>query len=187
MLCLVKNVNLSKPFYGPIDHPPPHQSFKLQCQNSSQGEIFFLKLGPFLAPGHNVRRFGVFVPGSTYFLQHFQGLKKQPKIRKCHVMHQSLCRTYRDPDGPRKENDHSEKRPRFLVLFSGSCYTKIPVSITTDQLARSRLIAGENDSLGGQEPEKETNNFGRCLLGCADLNWIMTGKVVGIVIWFSYS
>ena len=28
----------------------------------------------------------------------------------------------------------------------------------------------ETDSLGGQEPENETNNFGRCKLGSTVLN-----------------
>ena len=46
-----------------------------------------------------------------------------------------------------------------------SGYSKLPVSVSTDQLARSGLIAVETDSLGGQEPENETDSFGHCTLG----------------------
>ena len=56
------------------------------------------------------------------------------------------------------------------VSFSGSCSPKLLVSITTDQLARYGLIADDNDSLGGREPENETDNFVRCSLGRATLN-----------------
>ena len=59
----------------------------------------------------------------------------------------------------------------MLLVFSGYRSPKIPLSITTDQLSRSGLKAGENDSLGGQEPEKNNNKFGRCLLGHTILNW----------------
>ena len=48
------------------------------------------------------------VPGSTQFLKHFQDLKKQQKIQKYDVVYYTLCRVYRDPDGPRKENEVSE-------------------------------------------------------------------------------
>ena len=85
---------------------------------------------------------------------------------------------------PRKEKDTSEERPKLSVLFSGSCSPKLPVSITTDHLARSGLISSENDSLGGREPENKTDNSGYCSLGHAMLNWIMTAKVVGIVLQF---
>ena len=71
--------------------------------------------------------------------------------------------------------------------FSRSSYPKLLVSVTTDQLARSGLIAGENDSLGGQEPENKTDNFGSLLLVRAALNWIMTAEVVGLVLQFSSS
>ena len=99
-------------------------------------------------------------------------------------MYYILCRSYRDPDKPRNEKDPSEERPKFLVLFSGSCYPKILVSITTDQLARSGLIAGENDILSGLEPENKTDNFSRSSLGCTVLNWIMMAEVVSIVLRF---
>ena len=69
-----------------------------------------------------------------------------------------------------------------MVSFSCSCSPKLSVSITTDQIARSRLISGKNYSLGGQEPENETNNFSHFSLGCATLNWIMTAKVVGLIL-----
>ena len=49
---------------------------------------------------------------------------------------------------------------------------KIPVSITTNQLESSGLIAGENDILEGHEPENKTSKFRRCLLGRTILNWI---------------
>ena len=68
---------------------------------------------------------------------------------------------YRDPHGPRKEKDPSERWLKLLVLFSGYRSSKLSFSITTNQLARLGLIAGENDSLGGREPENETENFGR--------------------------
>ena len=48
------------------------------------------------------------------------------------------------------------------VYLSGSRSPKLSSSITTDQLARSRLIAGDNDSLGGREQDNGTENFGRC-------------------------
>ena len=70
-----------------------------------------------------------------------------------------------------KEKDPSEEQPKFLVLFSSSRSTKLSFYITTDKLARSGLITGENDSLGGREPENETDNFGSCPLGCTVLNW----------------
>ena len=44
----------------------------------------------------------------------------------------------------------SEERSKLSVLFSGSRSPKLSLSIATDQLARSWLIAGENDSLGGR-------------------------------------
>ena len=88
-------------------------------------------------------------------------------------MNQTLCRYYRDPDGPRKENDPSEERPKLSVLFSGSSYPKLSSSITTDKLARSELIAGNNGSLREQELDTETENFGCCLLRRAALNWMM--------------
>ena len=57
------------------------------------------------------------------------------------------------------------------VLFSGSRSPRLSLSITTDQVARSGFIAGENDSLGGREQENKTNNFVRFLLGHTVLNW----------------
>ena len=59
------------------------------------------------------------------------------------------------------------------VSFSGSRSPKLLVSITTDQLARSGLIAGDNDSLRGREPENKIGNFGRCSLGHAALNLVI--------------
>ena len=59
---------------------------------------------------------------------------------------------------------------KLLVLFFGSRSPKLSVSIPTDQLVHSGLIASDNDILGGREPENETDNFGRCLLGRAALN-----------------
>ena len=87
-------------------------------------------------------------------------------------MYWNLCRSHRDPGGPRKENGHSEERPKLLVLFYGSRSPKLSVSIITDQLARSILIAGENDSLGGLESENKTKTFGHTLLGLSVLNWV---------------
>ena len=40
-------------------------------------------------------------------------------------------------------------------------------------MARSRLIAGEYDILGGQELDNDTNNFERFLLGHTALKLIM--------------
>ena len=59
-----------------------------------------------------------------------------------------------------KENNPSEECLNLLIFLSNSRSPKLSVSITTDQLALSGLIAGENDSLGGQEPDNETDNFG---------------------------
>ena len=61
----------------------------------------------------------------------------------------------------------------LLVQLYCSCYTKLLVSITTDQLACSGLIAGENDSLGGREPENGNDNSGRCSLDSAVVNLLM--------------
>ena len=66
-----------------------------------------------------------------------------------------------------------QKQPNLLVSFSCSCSTKLSFSITTDQMARSGLKAGNNDSLGGQEPENETDNFVRRSLGRSTLNWMV--------------
>ena len=46
-----------------------------------------------------------------------------------------------------------------------SVSSKLSVSIITDQLESSGLRDVETDSLGGQEPENEINNFGHCKLG----------------------
>ena len=59
----------------------------------------------------------------------------------------------------------SEEHPKLSVLFHSSRYPKLSTSITTDQLARYGLIAAETDSLGGQEPENDTNNFGHFTVG----------------------
>ena len=58
-------------------------------------------------------------------------------------------RSYRDTDGPRKENNPSEEPNKLLVLLSGYLSPKLSVFITTDQLARSGLMIMETDSLGG--------------------------------------
>ena len=39
-----------------------------------------------------------------------------------------------DTDDKSKEKDPSEERPKFSVSIYSSCYTKLLVSITTDQL-----------------------------------------------------
>ena len=101
-------------------------------------------------------------------------------------MYLILCRSYIDPDGPRKETDPIEEWKTLSVLFYGSRSLKLLVSITTNQLASSILIARENDSLGRHEPENETDNFDHCLLGCTMLNWIIMDEVVGLFLW-SYS
>ena len=134
-----------------------------------------------------MRRFVLFVPGSTSFIHHFLGTQKAVKRRKYDVIYQTLYRSYRDPEGSRNEEDSSEERLKLSVSFSGSHSPKLLVSITTNQLARSVLVAGENDSLGGLELENEINNFCHFLLGCATLNWILTAEVVGVVLWFSSS
>ena len=95
-------------------------------------------------------------------------------------MYYTLCRAYIDPGGPRQEQGPNEERSKLSVSFSGSRSIKLQVSVTTNQLARSRLIAGENDSLGGRESENETDNFSRFLLGCTVSNWTMTAKVVDL-------
>ena len=65
---------------------------------------------------------------------------------------------------PRKGKDPSEEQPKFLVLFSGYHSPKLELSITTDQLAHSRMISVEIASLEEWEPENETNNFVRSYL-----------------------
>ena len=67
----------------------------------------------------------------------------------------------------------SEERLKLLILFSCSRYPKLSLSVSTDQLAPSGLIACENDSLGIREPENENDNFVRCLIGRATLNRMM--------------
>ena len=62
-------------------------------------------------------------------------------------MYYTLCRAYRDPKGSRKEKDPSEQRPKLSVLFSRSRSPKLSLSITTDQLAHSGLIAVDSASL----------------------------------------
>ena len=61
----------------------------------------------------------------------------------------------------------------MIALFSGYRHPKLSVYITTYQLVRSRLIAVETDSLGGQEPWNKTDNFGLFFLGHAAVNWMM--------------
>ena len=69
------------------------------------------------------------------------------------------------------EKDPSEEQPKLSVSFYVSRSPKVLFSIITNQLARSGLIAGENESLVGQEPENDTNNSGRFSLGCTVFNW----------------
>ena len=88
-------------------------------------------------------------------------------------MYYNLFRTYKDPDGPKKEKDPIEERPKSSALFFDSCSPILSVSIPTNQMTRSGLIASKNDSLSGQEPENETDNFRFCSQGCAMLNWMM--------------
>ena len=66
-------------------------------------------------------------------------------------MYYTLFRVYRDFDGTRKENDPSDERPKLSLLssFSGTRSPKLSFSATTNKLVRYKLIAGENDSLGG--------------------------------------
>ena len=57
-----------------------------------------------------------------------------------------------------------------------SCWSRTPkvsVSSTTYQLVRSGLIAVETDSLGGREPENETDTFVCFSLGRAAVNRMM--------------
>ena len=65
------------------------------------------------------------------------------------------------------------QRLKLLVSLSGSRPPKLSVSIAINQLARSGLVAVETDSLGGGEQENDTDNFSRCSLGCAAVNWMM--------------
>ena len=60
-----------------------------------------------------------------------------------------------------------------MVLFSWYRSPNLSFSVTNNQLARSGSIAGENDSLGVQEPGNDPDNFVRWLLGCAALNLMM--------------
>ena len=59
------------------------------------------------------------------------------------------------------------------VSFSSYRLPKLSVSVATDQLERPGLILLETGSLGGIEPENNTNNFGPCSLGCAAENWMI--------------
>ena len=45
--------------------------------------------------------------------------------------------------------------------------------MTTDQLAHYGLISVDTESLGGQEPEKETKNFVSCPIGRAAVSLMM--------------
>ena len=75
-------------------------------------------------------------------------------------MYYTLCSAYTDIDGLTKGKDPIEERSKLSALFSGSCSPKLSFSITTNKLAHSELIAGENDSLRRQEPENETRKCG---------------------------
>ena len=46
----------------------------------------------------------------------------------------------------------------------------VSVSTVISQECTKLLIVMDTDSLGGQEPENETNNFDRCTLGDTVLN-----------------
>ena len=54
-----------------------------------------------------------------------------------------------------------EERPKLSASFYSYRLPKLSVSITTNQLVRSGLMVMETGSLGGQEPENETDSFGR--------------------------
>ena len=58
----------------------------------------------------------------------------------------------------------------LLVSFSGSRYPKLAFSIPINKPVPYGLIGMENVSLGEQKPENETDNFGRCSLGCTTIN-----------------
>ena len=55
---LVKNSNPSKPFYGSIDHPLPHLSFKIYFNMSSQNVEISSQTALIIGPGHIMKRFG---------------------------------------------------------------------------------------------------------------------------------
>ena len=54
----------------------------------------------------------------------------------------------------------SEKCPTLLVSLSGSCPTKLSVSTSINPQRANWSVVVETDSLGGQEPENDTDNFG---------------------------
>ena len=67
------------------------------------------------------------------------------------------------------------------VSFSSSLPPKLSVSITTDQLGHSGLIAVDTDGLGGREPENETKNFGRFSPGRSDGRLEVYHKYINIM------
>ena len=52
-------------------------------------------------------------------------------------------------------------------------YSKLLFSTAISPKCIDWLMAMENDSFGGQEPDNETDNFGRFLQGCTALNLMM--------------
>ena len=78
---LAKIENLEKSFYRPKDPPSPPPldicDSNLSVKGPVRGKLVLLKMCHFLALGHNLGRFGHFIPGYTYFLQHFYGLKNR--------------------------------------------------------------------------------------------------------------
>ena len=72
---LVKNLIFQSPFTDPdiSSRLTCHSNFSVR--NTVKEEIFLLKMSPFFALGHNMRCFGLFVPGSTQLLQHLLGIK----------------------------------------------------------------------------------------------------------------
>ena len=55
----------------------------------------------------------------------------------------------------------SDKRPELLLLFSGSCPPKPSFSPAINLEHASWLVVMETYSLGEQEMENRTDNFGR--------------------------
>ena len=105
---LVENSNFSKHFYGPRYQPLGYLPLKSQRQNSSQRQIFRLKMRPFLAQKHIIRHFGPFCTRIYIIFTAFLGSKKKQKKKKYGVMQQTLCRAYRDSDRTSKGKDTSK-------------------------------------------------------------------------------
>ena len=61
----------------------------------------------------------------------------------------------------------------MLVSLSGSHSNKLALSITTNKLARSGLVAVESASLEERDPDNKTDRFGRYSLKGGAINWMM--------------